>query len=79
MNVNLSRTGRSVTQQLLDFVQRPTGVQDVAGERMTHRMGSKAGRQPSPARQRGEQIVDRVRLHRRPERRPEQIHEHELS
>ena len=68
-----------MAQEFLDFIQGPARVQDITGESMPQGVRNHSLAQPRPLTQCREQFVDRSRFHRRADRRPEQVDEHEVA
>ncbi|MEU6256273.1 hypothetical protein [Streptomyces sp. NPDC047043] len=63
------RARTALPQQRLHLVQNPAGVGDVTGKGMAQHARNDAALQASPAYQRGNHLADRIRRHRRPQRR----------
>jgi hypothetical protein len=66
-----------MAEELLDLIDAPAGVQDVAGKPMTQRMRVHCRIQTRAAGGPGQQFVYRGGSHRRANGRPEQVHEHD--
>lgn len=68
-----------MSEQLLDLVDGATGVEDVAGEPVPQRMRVDRPIHPRAPGRCCQELVDSARCHRRADRRPEQVHEHEVA
>lgn len=66
-------------EQLLDLVEGAAGVDDVTSVGVPEHVGGDPPVQPCPAGQARDQIAQRVRWHRRPERLAEQVDQHEVT
>jgi hypothetical protein len=79
MQVDLCRASPRVAEQLLGLVQRSSSVQHVRGESVPQLVRMHRARQACSPRQPRQQLVDRTRPHRRPQRRVEQVDQDEIA
>ena len=68
-----------MSEQLSDHVDPASGIEHVAGAGVPQLVRTDRRLQPGPPRGRREQLADRVRAHRRADRRAEQVDQHEVA
>ena len=68
-----------MSEQLGDLIQTAAGIGQVAAERVPQLMRAHRRVQSRSPGGRGDQRVDRVRSHRRTDRRAEQVDQHEVG